>query len=86
MLSKEVLTKLDDLSMESISSILDALDSLRVSELLEAQVFLGRAGKTIEVKDISEQKYYIGLSEYGFVEIIRSDSPTGKIVYMPIDD
>ncbi len=86
MLSKEVLTKLDNLSAESISSILDALDSLRVSEILEAQVFLGRAGKTIEVKDISEQKYYIGLSEYGFVEIIRSDSPAGKIVYMPLDD
>lgn len=86
MLGKEVLTKLDNLSAESISSILDALDSLRVSELLEAQVFPGRAGKTIEVKDISGQKYYVGLSEYGFVEIIRSDSPTGKIVYMPIDD
>ena len=86
MSSKEVLTKLDDLSAESISSILDALDSLRVSELLEAQIFPGRAGKTIEVKDVSGQKYYIGLSEYGFVEIIRSDSPTGKIVYTPIDD
>lgn len=86
MLSKEVLTKLDNLSAESISSILDALDSLRVSELFEAQVFPGRAGKTIEVKDIAGQKYYIGLSEYGFLEIIRSDSPTGKIVYMQIDD
>lgn len=86
MLSKEVLTKLDDLPVESISSILDALDSLRVSELLEAQVFPGRAGKTVEIKDILGQKYYIGLSEYGFVEIIRSDSLTGKIVYMPIDD
>lgn len=86
MLSKDILTKLEDLSAESISSILDALDSLRVSELLEAQVFPGRSGKTIEAKDISGQKYYIGLSEYGFVEIIRSDSPTGEIVYMPIDD
>lgn len=86
MLSKEVLTKLDDLSVESISSILDALDSLRVSELLEARVFPGRAGKTVEIKDVLGQKYYIGLSEYGFVEIIRSDSLTGKIVYMPIDD
>lgn len=86
MLSKELLTKLDGLSAENISSILDALDNLRVSELLEAQVFPGRAGKTIEVKDISGQKYYIGLSGYGFAEIVRSDSPTGKIVYMPIDD
>ncbi|MDO4759659.1 MAG: hypothetical protein Q4A30_02700 [Candidatus Saccharibacteria bacterium] len=86
MLNKEVLTKLDDLSAESMSSILEALDSLRVSELLEAQVFPGRAGKTIAVKDISGKNYYIGLSEYGFVEIVRSDSTTGEIVYMPIDD
>ncbi len=86
MLSKEVLTRLDNLSAESISSILDILDNLRVFELLEAKVFPGRAGKTIEVKDISEQKYYIGLSEYGYVEIVRRDSPNGKIVYMPIDD
>ena len=86
MLSKEVLTKLEDLSVESISSILDALDSLRVSEFLEARVFPGCAGKTVEIKDVLGQKYYIGLSEYGFVEIIRSDSLTGKIVYIPIDD
>ena len=84
--SKEVLTKIDNLSAESVSSILDALNILKVAELLEAQVFSGRAGKTIEVKDITEHKYYIGLSEYGFVEIIRCDSPTGKIVYMPMED
>ena len=86
MLSKEVLEKIDDLSTESVSSIMDALEKLKIDELSTAQAFPGRVGKTIEVQDVSEHKYYIGLSEYGFVEIIRSESPTGKIVYMPLDD
>lgn len=86
MQNKEVLAKIENLSAESISSILDALEELKVGGLSEAQAFPRRAGQTIEVKDVSEHKYYLGLSEYGFVEIIRSDSPTGKIVYMPMDD
>ena len=86
MLSKEVLSKIDDLSTESISSIVDALEKLKIDELSKAQSFPGRVGKTIEVQDISEHKYYVGLSEYGFVEIIRSESPTGEIVYIPLDD
>ena len=74
------------MSTESIASIIDTLEKLKVDELSEAQAFPGKAGKTIEVQDASGHKYYIGLSEYGFVEIVRSESPTGKIVYMPLDN
>ena len=74
------------MSTESIASIIDALEKLKVDELSEAQAFPGKAGETIEVQDAFGHKYYIGLSEYGFVEIVRSESPTGKIVYMPLDD
>jgi hypothetical protein len=86
MSSNEVLSKIDSLSIESILNILDALKMIDVNELSEAKAFPGRAGQTIEVKDISEHMYYVGISEYGFVEIIRSDFPAGKIVYMPMDD
>lgn len=86
MLNREVLEKIDDLSAESISSIIEAFEKLNVDKLSVTNVFLGHAGKTIEVQDVLEHKYYVGLSEYGFVEIVRSESPTGKIVYMPIDD
>lgn len=86
MASKEILTKIASLSAESISNILDVLEWLKISELSEAQAFPGRGGQTIEIKDLSEHKYYLGLSEYGFVEIVRSDSPTGRIIYIPIDD
>lgn len=86
MLNKEVLGTVDDLSTESVSSIMDALEKLEIDRLSAVQAFPGRAGKTIEVQDVSGNKYYIGLSEYGFVEIIRSESPSGKIVYMPLDD
>ena len=86
MLNREVLITIDDLSNESVSSIMDALEMLKIDGLSTAQEFPGRAGKTIEVQDVSGNKYYIGLSEYGFVEIIRSESPSGKIVYMPLDD
>lgn len=86
MLNKEVLGRINGLSAETISSIIDALEKLKIEELSVAQAFPGRAGKTIEVQDAAGHKFYIGLSEYGFVEIIRNESPTGKIVYMPMDD
>lgn len=86
MLKKEVLATIDGLSTESVSSIMDAFEKLKIDELSTAQAFPGRVGKTIEVQDVSGNKYYVGLSEYGFVEIIRSESPSGKIVYMPLDD
>ena len=86
MSNNEILSKIENLSDESISNILEVLEKLNVDNLIEAQAFPGRAGQTIEVKDPAKNKYYIGLSEYGFVEIIRSDTPTGKIVYMPLDD
>jgi hypothetical protein len=85
-LNKEILAKINDLSTESISSIMEALENVDVDELSAAQAFPGRSGKTIEVQDVLGHKYYIGLSEYGFVEIIRSESPTGEIVYIPLDD
>lgn len=83
---KEVLTKIEGLSIESVSSIIEALEKMKIDELSGAQAFPGKVGKTIEVQDAFEHKYYIGLSEYGFVEIVRSESPMGKIVYMPLDD
>lgn len=86
MLIKEVLGKIDNLSAESISSIMDALETLKIDELSVAQAFPGRVGQTIEVKEITGRKYYLGLSIYGFVEIVRRDSPTGEIVYIPLDD
>lgn len=86
MLSNEVLQSLNCLSSESITDILDALARLSIKSLKQAQAFPGRSGQTIEVTDDANQKYYIGLSEYGFVEIIRKDSPTGTILFVPIDD
>ena len=86
MLIDEAIKKIDTLSQESVANIMDVLEYLKIDGLSDAQVLPGTSGKVIEVTNNFGKKYFFGLSIFGFVEIVRSDSITGEIVYAPLDD
>lgn len=85
MTKKEVLNKIDDLPEESISSLLMALDLLKIEGLSNATELPARIGRKIELIDKAGHKYYATLDEDGFVATIRIDSQQGKVIYAPYD-
>lgn len=69
-----------------IDEIIKELTDLGVTQIDEVTEIESKIGKTIKIITNNKKEYYIGLSSYGFLEVIREDSKNGKIVYCPIDD
>jgi len=83
---REKLLKLDGLLEESIDEIIEVLNKLECQEIVDAKILPSKIGTTIEINGANDKTFFIGLGEYGYVEIVRGDSIDGSIVYMPLDD
>lgn len=85
-MNAEVFSKIENLSMDTIDEIMEELDSLGVTDIREVEQLPSNVGTTIHIITNIGKHYYLGVGEYGFLEIIREDSMTGKIVFVPIED
>ena len=81
----DVLERIGSLEEDSIWNIEEVLKTLGVDQITEARTFPGRIGQTVQIWTEDQRELYFGLSEFGYVEIVREGSPDGEIVYMPID-
>lgn len=86
MSNREVLEQTEGLAPESIADILETAEKVGIGAITQAQISLGQVGKILEVANSSGSMYYFGLSEYGFVEIVRAGTLFGEILYIPMDD
>lgn len=84
--NKEVLKSLESLSDVSIEDILEAMEIVGVSTIDGVKELPANVGQTIEITDDTGDKYYFGLSKFGFVEAVRKGPLPGKLVYVPNDD
>lgn len=75
---------IDDINI-ILNSILTTSTFLNIKKIKDIKFLPSKQGHTIEVSD-GYRKLYMGISEYGYVEIVRENSIDGKIVYMPDDD
>lgn len=79
-----------NISLEVINYILESTfitsEILNIKEIKEIKFLPSKNGYTIEVKSKDEKTYYMGISEFGYVEVVREKTIDGKIVYMPDDD
>ncbi len=72
---------IDDINI-IISSILETCIFLKIENIKNIKFLPAKQGYTVEVSD-DNKKLYMGISEYGYVEIVRENFIDGKIVYMP---
>lgn len=76
-------------NLENINIILNSVFTtstfLNIEKIKDIKFLPSKRGYTIEVSD-GNRKLYMGISEYGYVEVVRENSIDGKIVYMPNDD
>lgn len=81
--------KIKNVNLEDINIILNSVLTtstfLNVEKIKDIKFLPNKQGYTIEVSD-GNRKLYMGVSEYGYVEIVRENSIDGKIIYMPDDD
>lgn len=70
---------------DALANIFDVAAEIKTPKIMGVKFLQGNIGYTAELKCDQNKKYYFGLSEYGFVEIVREDSEDGKIVFVPID-
>ena len=85
-MSMELFESIPSVTIGTKKEIMEELTKLGVEKIKRVEEIPGKIGITLKVVSETEKEYYIGISSYGFLEIIREDSKTGKIVYMPIDD
>lgn len=82
----ELFSNISNLSADTIDEIIEELDSLGVTGISKVVELPSRVGLTIQITTNTGKEYYAGIGEYGFLEIIREDSITGRIVFVPIED
>lgn len=85
-MNAEIFSKIESLSMDTIDEIIEELESLGVKGICDVEQLPSNVGTTIHIITNIGKDYYLGIGEYGFLEIIREDSMTGKIVFVPIED
>ena len=85
MTGKEVLQSTGALSEDSIIDILEVLGFVGAGEPVSAAVFPNEYCMNVLIRDPDGREYCVGLGAYGFVEIVREGSPSGRILYMPKD-
>lgn len=85
-MSMELFENVPELTTGTKKEIIDELYRLGVDKISYVEHIPGKIGMSLKIVSESGKEYYIGISSYGFLEIIREDSKNGKIVYMPIDD
>lgn len=85
-MSLEVFEVVPELTTGTKKEIIDELNRIGVGKISYVEYVPSKTGMTLKVVSDFGKEYYVGISTYGFLEIIREDSKVGKIVYMPIDD
>jgi formyltetrahydrofolate synthetase len=79
-----------NVSLKDINTILDDIIStcnlIKIERIASIKFLSCNCGYTVELKNSENKCFYIGISEYGYVEIVREDSLSGKVIYMPLDD
>lgn len=69
-----------------LSSVFETSQIVKIEKIASIKFFPSKVGYTIEIKDNHNKFFYMGASEYGYVEIVREYSSDGKIIYAPNDD
>lgn len=68
-----------------LNFIFDKDNVLNIDNIENIKFLPSKKGFTVELSN-NNKKLYLGISEYGSVEIVRENSIDGKIIYMPMDD
>lgn len=86
MSNREKLESLKGLPEVSIADIFEAMEIVGITAISAAKELPASVGKTIEITTDTGDKYYFGLSRFGFVDVVRKGPLPGEIVYIPNDD
>ena len=85
-MSMELFENIPSVTIGTRKEIIEELTRLGVEEVNRVEEIPGKIGITLKVVCDAQKEYFVGISSYGFLEIIREDSKNGRIVYMPLDD
>ena len=86
MTNQTLLESVEGLKKKTISGILQMTEQVGLGTFIEAAVVPDEFGYYVRVRNEAGNTYYFCIDDDNFAVMVRSDSPSGKIVYMPLDD
>ena len=86
MTNQELLESVEGLKKKIIAGIIRMTDQAGLGTFTEASVVPDELGYYVRVRNEAGKTFYFCIDDDNFVVMVRSDSPSGKILFMPIDD
>lgn len=86
MTNQELLESVEGLKKKTISGIVRITEQIGLGMFTEAAVVPDKDGYYVRVRNEAGQTFYFCIDDDNFAVMVRSDSPSGKILFMPIDD
>lgn len=74
-----------NLDLDSAQGAIEALNDLNISSVKEAEQVSNNSGVILKIIDAKNDIYYLGFGSFGYLEIVRKDSPDGEIIYAPVE-
>jgi len=84
--NQKLLESVEGLKTKTISGIIRMTERVGLGTFDEATVVPDEFGYFVRVRNEEGTLFYFSIDEDGFVVMVQSDSPRGRILFMPIDD
>lgn len=86
MTNQALLESVEGLKRKTISGIIRMTERAALGTFTEAVVVPDEFGYYVRVRNEAGKLFYFCIDEDNFAVMVRSDSPNGKILFVPIDD
>lgn len=83
--SIQLIMSAGNLDLDSAQGAIEALNDLNISSVKEAEQVSNNSGVILKIIDAKNDIYYLGFGSFGYLEIVRKDSPDGEIIYAPME-
>lgn len=83
--SIQLIMSAGNLDLDSAQGAIEALNDLNISSVKEAEQVSNNSGVILKIIDAKNDIYYLGFGSFGYLEIVRKDSPDGEIIYAPVE-
>lgn len=83
--SIELIMSAGNLDLDSAQGAMETLNDLNISSIQEAEQVSNNSSVVLKIIDAKNDIYYLGFGSFGYLELVRKDSPDGEIIYAPME-
>ena len=83
--SIQLIMSAGNLDLDSAQGAMETLNDLNISSIQEAEQVSNNSSVVLKIIDAKNYIYYLEFGSFGYLELVRKDSPDGEIIYAPME-